>query len=158
MTECDCVRKRRLRKINELIDNLADRVSMTMAGEAGWVQLFLLFKEGRMSMKEADVKPAVPNKPTTGPTVRFDDSEVTNAYANVCNVSSSREEVVLVFGLNDAWERDASEVRVKLNSRVILSPFAAKRLTRLLNSVVQQYEARFGAMDVEIRQTDKTTT
>jgi len=111
-----------------------------------------------MSMKEADVKPAVPNKPTTGPTVRFDDSEVTNAYANVCNVSSSREEVVLVFGLNDAWERDASEVRVKLNSRVILSPFAAKRLTRLLNSVVQQYEARFGAMDVEIRQTDKTTT
>ena len=110
-----------------------------------------------MSTKEAeaDMKPAAPNKPTTGPTVRFDDSEVTNTYANVCNVSSSREEVVLVFGLNDAWERDVSEVRVKLNSRVILSAFAAKRLSLLLNSVVHQYEARFGAMDVGIAQTDK---
>jgi hypothetical protein len=131
---------------------------MMTAREASWVQLFLLFKEGRMSIKEADVKPAVLNKPTTGPTVRFDDSEVTNAYANVCNVSSSREEVVIVFGLNNAWERDVSEVRVKLNSRVILSPFAAKRLSLLLNNVVQQYEARFGAMDVGIPQTDKTTT
>ena len=108
-----------------------------------------------MSMQEADVKPAVPNKPTTGPTVRFDDSEVTNAYANVSNVSSSREEVVLVFGLNNAWERDVSEVRVKLNSRVILSPFSAKRLALLLNSVMQQYEARFGAMAVGTPQTDK---
>ena len=108
-----------------------------------------------MSLKEVDVKPAAPNKPTAGPTVRFDDSEVMNTYANVCNVSSSREEVVLVFGLNNAWERDVSEVRVKLNSRVILSAFAAKRLSLLLNRVVQQYEARFGAMDVGIEQTDK---
>ena len=110
-----------------------------------------------MSTKEAEAaeKPAAPNKPTTGPTVRFDDSEVTNTYANVCNVSSSREEVVLVFGLNNAWERDVSEARVKLNSRVILSAFAAKRLSLLLNRVVHQYEARFGAMDVGIEQIDK---
>jgi uncharacterized protein DUF3467 len=127
------------------------------ASEARLVHLFLLFKEGRMSMKEAEAaeKPSAPNKPTTGPTVRFDDSEVTNTYANVCNVSSSREEVVLVFGLNNAWERDASEVRVKLNSRVILSAFAAKRLSLLLNRVVYQYEARFGAMDVGSEQIDK---
>ena len=57
--------------------------------------------------------------------------------------------------MNNARERDASEVRVKLNSRVILSPFAAKRLGLLLNSVVQQYEARFGAMHVGIAQTDR---
>lgn len=100
-----------------------------------------------MATKESDVK-AEGAKIATGPTVRFDDSGITNAYANVCNVSSSREEVVLVFGMNNAWERDASEVRVKLNSRVILSPFAAKRLAMLLDSVIKQYEARFGAMDV----------
>lgn len=87
-------------------------------------------------------------KVATGPTVRFDDAGITNAYANVCNVSSSREEVVLVFGMNNAWERDASEVRVQLNSRVILSPFAAKRLSLLLDAVIKQYEGRFGAMDV----------
>ena len=101
-----------------------------------------------MSSKETEMKPTAAAKPATGPTVRFDDSEVSNSYANVCNVSSSREEVVIVFGMNNAWERDASEVHVKLNSRVILSPFAAKRLATLLDSVIKQYEARFGAMDV----------
>ena len=105
-----------------------------------------------MSSKEAEMKPAAATKPATGPTVRFDDSEVSNSYANVCNVSSSREEVVLVFGLNNAWERDALEVRVKLNSRVILSPFAAKRLAMLLDSVIKQYEARFGGMDLGVIQ------
>ena len=59
--------------------------------------------------------------------------------------------------MNNAWEREASEVRVKPNSRVILSPFAAKRLAMLLESVVKQYETRFGPMDVGISQIDKTT-
>jgi len=112
-----------------------------------------------MSLKEVPAETATPAapRPTTGPAVKFDDTGITNAYANVCNVSSSREEVVLVFGMNNAWERDASEVRVKLNSRVILSPFAAKRLAMLLDSVVKQYETRFGSMDVGIVQTDKAT-
>lgn len=100
-----------------------------------------------MAAKETENKLET-GKVSAGPTVKFDDAGITNAYANVCNVSSSREEVVLVFGMNNAWERDASEVRVKLNSRVILSPFAAKRLSLLLDNVVKQYEARFGAMDV----------
>jgi hypothetical protein len=112
-----------------------------------------------MSLKEVPAETAAPAapRPATGPTVKFDDAGITNAYANVCNVSSSREEVVLVFGMNNAWERDATEVRVKLNSRVILSPFAAKRLAMLLDSVIKQYEARFGSMDVGIVQTDKAT-
>ena len=104
-----------------------------------------------MSTHESEAKAETAKAPT-GPTVRFDDAGITSAYANVCNVSSSREEVVLVFGMNNAWERDASGVRVKLNSRVILNPFAAKRLALLMDSVVKQYEARFGAMDVGVIQ------
>jgi len=110
-----------------------------------------------MSTNEVHAETAAPAapRPSTGPTVKFDDSGITNAYANVCNVSSSREEVVLVFGMNNAWERDASEVRVKLNSRVILSPFAAKRLAALLNGVIHQYETRFGVMDLGAGQAEK---
>jgi hypothetical protein len=106
--------------------------------------------------KEAEGTSATAKTVPTGPVVKFDDTGITNAYANVCNVSSSREEVVLVFGMNNAWEREATEVRVKLNSRVILSPFAAKRLALLLNSVVQQYETRFGTMDVGVVQATQT--
>lgn len=112
-----------------------------------------------MATKETETKTETAKVPA-GPTVKFDDAGITNAYANVCNVSSSREEVVLVFGMNNAWERDASEVRVKLNSRVILSPFAAKRLALLLDNVIKQYEARFGAMEVGAIQTaaDRSTS
>ena len=53
-----------------------------------------------------------------------------------------------MFGINKAWERNAGKVQVKLTDWVILSPFAAKRLTMLPNNVIQQYEAPFGAMDL----------
>jgi hypothetical protein len=108
--------------------------------------------------KDSDGPTETARPAATGPVVKFDDTGIINAYANVCNVSSSREEVVLVFGTNNAWEREASEVHVKLNSRVILSPFAAKRLSLLLNSVVQQYEARFGVMDMGVAQAERTPT
>ena len=104
-----------------------------------------------MTSKRSEEAPSAnlqtPTQPAA-PTITWDDSEITNCYANVCNVSSSREEVVLVFGVNKAWERNPGDIQVKLSSRVILSPFAAKRMAMLLNNVMQQYEARFGSMDV----------
>jgi Protein of unknown function (DUF3467) len=87
----------------------------------------------------------------TTPKIRWDDSNLKSSYANVCNVSSTREEVVLVFGINQAWERGQQEVVVQLTDRIILSPFAAKRLAALLTGVVRDYESRFGSLDVEIR-------
>jgi hypothetical protein len=79
-------------------------------------------------------------------TVKWDDSNMKSSYANVCNVTSTREEVVLLFGINQSWHRGANEVTVQLTDRIILSPFAAKRMMRLLGDVVQAYEGRFGAL------------
>ena len=81
------------------------------------------------------------------PTIRWNDSNMRSVYANVCNVSSTREEVTLLFGTNQAWRAGQKEVGVDLTDRVILSPFAAKRLARLLNGVVNEYEKRFGTLD-----------
>jgi hypothetical protein len=78
--------------------------------------------------------------------VKRDDSDMTSSYANVCNVSSSREEVVLNFSVHKAWERTVGEVQVKLESRVILSPFAATRLP-LLRSQVRHHGSRHSAED-----------
>jgi hypothetical protein len=82
--------------------------------------------------------------------VRWDDSTLKSSYANVCNVSSTREEVVLVFGINQAWERGQNEVSVQLTDRIILSPFAAKRLAALLGNVIREYETRFGQLNIEV--------
>jgi hypothetical protein len=87
----------------------------------------------------------------TPQTVRWDDTNLRSSYANVCNVSSTREEVVLVFGINQAWERGQSEMRVQLTDRVILSPFAAKRLAGLLDAVIREYETRFGELPLDAR-------
>ncbi len=89
----------------------------------------------------------VEKKKTAGPTIRWDDSKMRSVYANVCNVSSTREEVTLLFGTNQAWRAGQKEVGIELTDRVIVSPFAAKRLSVLLSGVVAEYEKRFGTLD-----------
>jgi len=83
----------------------------------------------------------------TGPKVKFDDAKMHSSYANVCNISFTREEVLLLFGMSEAWQSGQKEVNVQLTERVILSPFAAKRLQLLLSAIVQQYEQRFGTLE-----------
>jgi len=84
-----------------------------------------------------------------GAKVRWDDSKMKSTYANVCNAASTREEVTLLFGTNQTWHSGGKEVVVELSDRIILNPFAAKRLSVLLNAIVKQYEDRFGAIDIE---------
>ena len=85
-----------------------------------------------------------------GMRVRWDDTQMKSSYANVCNVTSTREEVVMLFGINQAWNRGQKEVTIQLTDRIIISPFAAKRLSLLLNGVVKEYESRFGTLNIEM--------
>src|SRR5713226_5754901 len=113
----------------------------------------------RMANERTDTQQAAQAAKAAGATqtVRWDDSNLKSSYANVCNVSSTREEVVLVFGINHAWERGQNEVQVQLTDRLILSPFAAKRLTGLLNNIMRDYESRFGTLNIEQRRTEDTS-
>lgn len=92
------------------------------------------------------------------PRINWDDSNMRSSYANVCNATGTREEVVLFFGMSHPSQSGQPEVRVQLNERVILSPFAAKRLALLLNNVVQAYEQRFGELPVAEQQTPVGTS
>jgi hypothetical protein len=81
------------------------------------------------------------------PKVLWDDKNMKSSYANVCNVTSTREEVVMLFGMHQAWQSGQKEVTVQLNDRIVLSPFAAKRLATLLNNVLAEYEKRYGSLN-----------
>jgi hypothetical protein len=81
--------------------------------------------------------------------LKWDDSNMKSSYANVCNAMSTREEVVLMFGVNQAWHGGQKEVTIQLTDRIILSPHAAKRLSLLLNNLIKQHEDRFGALNIE---------
>ncbi len=82
-------------------------------------------------------------------TIRWDDSNMQSTYANVCNISSTREEVTLLFGTNQTWHTGQQELAILLSNRMILSPFAAKRMSLLLNNIMSQYESRFGKIETE---------
>ena len=83
------------------------------------------------------------------PKVNWDDSAMDTTYANVVNAASTREEVILLFGTNQSWKGVEDEVNVSLSNRVILNPYAAKRLAILLGGVVSAYEQRYGTLGVE---------
>ena len=82
--------------------------------------------------------------------VRWNTGNLKSSYANVCNVTSTREEVVLNFGVNQNWERGQRELEIQLTDRLILSPFAAKRLNLMLNKLISEYEGRYGELRLDI--------
>jgi hypothetical protein len=78
----------------------------------------------------------------------WDDTSMHSVYANVANVTGGREELIVLFGMNQAWQPGQKEVKIQLTERVVLNPFAAKRLSVLLTRTISEYEKRFGALDI----------
>jgi hypothetical protein len=80
------------------------------------------------------------------PQITWDDSKMVTTYANVCNVLGTREEIMLLFGSNQAWSREPKEVTVSLSHRIVLNPYAAKRLMTMLEIGLKEYETRYGVL------------
>jgi hypothetical protein len=106
-----------------------------------------------LSFTETDMAAATDKKTVTEAPkgaqtpVKWATTNLQSSYANFCNANSTREEVVLNFGVNKTWERGPKqELEIELNHRIVLSPFAAKRLSQLLQNLMKEYEARYGAL------------
>ena len=98
---------------------------------------------------EATKTAAAVAKPQPQPqpqTAKISTANLKTSYCNVFTTNTTREEVVLNFGINQNWERGPESPEVSLEHRIILSPFLAKRVSQLLNKVVEEYEARHGAL------------
>jgi hypothetical protein len=83
--------------------------------------------------------------------IKWDTAQMRTSYANVCNVSSTREEVTLLFGTNQTWQSESNELTVNLTERIILNAYAAKRLALLLNNIMKEYESRFGELNLDLK-------
>jgi hypothetical protein len=83
--------------------------------------------------------------------INWDAAQMKTSYANVCNVSSTREEVTLLFGTNQTWQTGQKELTINLTERIILNAYAAKRLSLLLNNIVKEYESRFGELNLDLK-------
>ncbi|MBF0416007.1 MAG: DUF3467 domain-containing protein [Magnetococcales bacterium] len=88
----------------------------------------------------------VNNSTAQTPQIVWDDSQMQTTYANVCNVMGTREEIMVLFGANQAWQAEQKEVKVMLSNRIVLNPYAAKRLMALLDMGLREYESRYGEL------------
>ncbi|GAA0692656.1 hypothetical protein GCM10009104_19760 [Marinobacterium maritimum] len=78
------------------------------------------------------------------PKIKWNDENMQSTYANVCNVMGTREEIMVLFGSNTNWQGNQEEVEVALSQRILLTPYAAKRLQIMLDMGLKEYEKRFG--------------
>ena len=103
-------------------------------------------KEGN---KEETGRVAESTQPGAQVRIKWDGTNMRSVYANVCNVASTREEIVVLFGMNQAWHSEQKELTVQLADRIVMSPFVAKRLAVLLNNIIRDYESKYGTLNIE---------
>ncbi len=90
-----------------------------------------------------------PAQPQQGAVLRVHERDTKTSYANVCLLSSTREELILNFGLTlPAAQRDRREAHMLVSDRIIMSLPAAKRLAIALSQAIQRYENAFGVIEV----------
>ncbi len=94
------------------------------------------------------------NETTPPPATRdaelhWDDSQMSTSFANVVNIQSTREQLDLLFGISQTANAvKGNTLSIAVSNRIILSPFAAKRLLAALDHVLREYETRYGAIQV----------
>jgi hypothetical protein len=98
---------------------------------------------------EQKIDDAVQTEAETG-RINWDDTSITSTYANIATATATREEFFLLFGIHQNWKGMPADgqLNVKLTQRVVLNPYAAKRLTKLLERSIAVYEERFGTIHI----------
>jgi hypothetical protein len=70
-------------------------------------------------------------------------------YTNFARVTRAPEELVLDFGINLQSPGSASHP-VKIERRLVMNYYTAKRLLGVLGMAVQGYEQTFGALEIDV--------
>jgi hypothetical protein len=103
-----------------------------------------------------------PSQPQTQPEalpqaqVAIDTATLRTSYANVCRIAQTPNEVIIDFGLNPNFYGQILDEPLRLDNRVILSHDAAKRLCLHLTATIQNYENRYGIIELDIAKRLKT--
>jgi hypothetical protein len=89
-------------------------------------------------------------EPTTPQAPTIDASNLKSNYANVCRIAQTPNEVIIDFGLNPNFFGQILDEPLKLEQRVVLSHDAAKRLCLHLTATIQNFEAKYGPIELDV--------
>jgi len=89
-----------------------------------------------------------PTPETSRLKIHWDRSNMKSNYADVFDISVSREEILLLFGVNQS-RIVGSRWTVQPSGCLILNPISAKRFATSLNNFIQEFESKFGPIKVK---------
>jgi hypothetical protein len=88
-----------------------------------------------------------PNKTANPP---IDQANLKTTYANVCRIAQTPNEVIVDYGMNPNFFGQMLDEPLKLETRVIMSHDAAKRLCLHLMATIQNYESKYGTIELDV--------
>jgi hypothetical protein len=88
--------------------------------------------------------------------VNVDTSSMSTLYANFFRVTGTPEELVLDFGLNTQLMQGGTPEQVKLDQRLVLSFYTAKRLVNALSWAMNRHESTFGVVETDFQRRMRT--
>ncbi len=83
---------------------------------------------------------------------KVDESEMIRSYANAFRTNQTPEELVLDFGFNLTTQEEATKetnMTFKIDNRVVLNYYSAKRLAISIGQALRAHEEQFGEIEVE---------
>jgi hypothetical protein len=88
----------------------------------------------------------------------IDIQNLKTVYANVCRIVPTPAEIIVDFGLNANFFGPVLQEPLKLETRIVMSPDGAKRLTQHLLSTIHNYEAKYGVIELDMAKRVKQPT
>ena len=86
--------------------------------------------------------------------LRLDERNLKTSYANAFRTNGTAEEVMLDFGLNLIGQpvqgQNQPEILFKVNNRVIMNYYSAKRLAITLSQLIRRHEEQFGDLEMDV--------
>ncbi len=89
--------------------------------------------------------------------LQIDDAEVPVKYSTTVRVWGSSEEINLDFAGPIRPTNQQNVARLKIDQRMILNPWAAKRLAVALGQAVGRYEGTYGVLELDERKRRRST-
>ena len=92
--------------------------------------------------------------------LRIDERDLQTTYANFFRTNGTADEVMLDLGLNmlaqPTGEESTPEIIFKINDRVVLNYYSAKRLAIALSQLIRRHEEQFGELELDVSKRAKS--
>lgn len=83
--------------------------------------------------------------------MRIDETSMDSYYSATARIHATAEEIMIDFSQGLRPTGEANVAQMKIDARVVMSPWAVKRLALSLGQTIQRYEQTYGPIEIDPR-------